>query len=282
MAESAILYDSSLCSACKGCQVQCKQWNGMPSTLTKNGNTFTGSYQSMPDLNGDTLLLMKYSESSTETGVQWAFTRRSCFHCTEAWCEKVCPVGAYTHLENGTVKHDNTKCIGCRYCMTACPFGVPQFREQFGVTSKCTLCEDRVLEDRKPACVKTCPASALSFGPRGEMIDKGKARVEELKKAGFTKAELYGETEMGGMHVLHVAKYGLEAHGYIRDPKPPVTAQLHTLVKPLTGVGLLGMLAVVAASYVGGSGYKRSEDELRYDPVLKDTVRKDTPTKGGE
>jgi formate dehydrogenase beta subunit len=259
MAENAILYDSSMCSACKGCQVQCKQWNNLPSSLGKDTNEFTGSYQSMFDLNGDTRLLIEFREEDTEKGIEWSFMRRACFHCTDAACVPVCPTGALTKLEDGTVKLDNAKCTGCMYCTAACPFEVPKYRENFNVTNKCTLCDDRVIQGRKPACVQTCPASALQFGPREDMIAAAKARIDVIKAEGFDKAELYGETEMGGMHVLSIAKYGLEAHGLIRDPKASSITDIMNLLKPVTGVATVAVVAGLGLSFLTGIGYKRDE-----------------------
>lgn len=272
MTESAILYDSSKCSACKGCQVQCKQWNMMPSSLTKDGNEFTGSYQSMPDLNGDTRLLIEFRETASDKGVDWAFSRRACFHCTDPACMDVCPVGAISKLENGTVKLDSSKCVGCKYCTAACPFSVPKYRENFGVSNKCTLCDDRVAEGRKPSCVKTCPAAALKFGPRDEMIAAGTSRVAELKTAGFDKAELYGETQMGGMHSLFVAKYGFEAHGLIRDPKKSEAVNAFALIKPLTGIGVAAAVGVLGLSFLTGIGYKRDGLPTEGAPAVAPTA----------
>jgi formate dehydrogenase iron-sulfur subunit len=257
MAENAILYDSSKCSACKGCQVQCKQWNMLPSSLGKDENGFTGSYQSMPTLNGDTRLLITFAEEEGQDGIEWAFGRKACFHCSEPSCVDVCPVGALTKQENGSVKLDSRKCVGCKYCTAACPFEIPKFRENFGVSNKCTMCDDRVEQGREPACVQTCPAAALSFGQREEMLAAGKARVEELKAAGFDKAELYGETEMGGMHVLTVAKYGLEAHGLVRGPKRSDITDLFLLTKPAAAVGVAAVIGGLGMSFLTGIGYKR-------------------------
>ncbi|HEY5549495.1 MAG TPA: 4Fe-4S dicluster domain-containing protein [Coriobacteriia bacterium] len=257
MTESAILYDSSKCSACKGCQVQCKQWNMLPSSMVKDGYESTGSYQSMADLNGDTRLLIEFREKDTPAGVEWAFSRRACFHCTEPACMDVCPVGAISRLDDGTVKLDSSKCVGCKYCTAACPFSVPKYRENFGVSNKCTLCDDRVAKGIEPACVKTCPAAAIFYGPRTEMLTKGKARVAELKVAGFNKAELYGETQMGGMHSLFVAKFGFEAHGLIRDPKKPDIVTLMSIIKPLTGLGIAAIVGGLGISFLSSIGYTR-------------------------
>ena len=267
MTESAILYDSSKCSACKGCQVQCKQWNMLPSSLTKDDYEFTGSYQSMSDLNGDTRLLMEFREKDTPEGIEWAFSRRACLHCSEPACMEVCPVGAISKLENGTVKLDSSKCVGCKYCTVACPFDVPKYRENFGVTNKCTMCDDRIEQGREPACVQTCPAGAMTFGSRDEMVSAGEARVAELKEAGFDKAELYGVTEMGGMHSLFVAKYGYEAHGLIRDPKPSDVSALMSLLKPLTGLGVAAMIGGLGVSFLASTGYTREGMNDKSKPV---------------
>jgi formate dehydrogenase iron-sulfur subunit len=225
--------------------------------MFKDGYEYTGSYQSMSDLNGDTRLLIEFREEETPTGVEWAFSRRACFHCESPSCLPVCPVGAISKLENGTVKLDSSKCTGCKYCTAACPFSVPKYRENFGVSNKCTLCDDRVAKGLQPACVKTCPAHAIFFGPRTEMLAAGKTRVAELKAEGFDRAELYGETQMGGMHSLFVAKYGFEAHGLIRDPKTPDIVTLMSIIKPLTGLGVAAIVGGLGISFLTGIGYTR-------------------------
>ncbi len=267
MTESAILYDSSKCSACKGCQVMCKQWNMLPSSLSKDEYEFTGSYQSMSDLNGDTRLLIEFREQEAENGVDWAFSRRACFHCEEPACMEVCPVGAISKLDNGTVKLDSTKCVGCKYCVAACPFGVPKYRENFGVSNKCTLCDDRAAQGREPACVQTCPAAAIFYGTQPDMIAAGRNRVEELKAQGFDKAELYGVTEMGGMHSLTVAKYGYEAHGLIRDPKKNDITSLLLLAKPIAGLGVAAVIGGLGISFLTGLGYNRDARPVESMPV---------------
>lgn len=206
--EVAMLFDSSHCTGCKGCQVACKQWNMLPSSLDLNGNTFHGSYQNPPNLNGDTRLVMTFDEKPSGDKfrpINWAIGRRSCYHCTDAGCVQACSSGALYKTEQGVVAFDTEKCNGCTFCQAACPFDVPRFRPTDGRIDKCTLCLDRLEEGQIPACVKTCQPEALKFGPRDEMIALGKQRVEALKAKGFDKAELYGEHEMGGLHVRSVS-----------------------------------------------------------------------------
>lgn len=268
--EVAILFDSSHCTGCKGCQVACKQWNVLPSPMGLNANKFTGSYQSPADLNGDTRLVMTFAEHESGNKFQYlnfAIGRRSCFHCTDAACVEICSSGALYKTESGVVAFDTDKCNGCTYCESACPFDVPRFRPTDDRIDKCTLCLDRLEEGGIPACVKTCQPEALSFGPRDEMIAKGKKRVEFLKKKGFEKAELYGENEMGGLHVLQVCKHGHEAYGLPTDPKKNSLVTMATAMRAVTGVGAAVVVAGLAASFVAARGYKR--DEVTIDEAKK-------------
>ena len=237
MSEKAILFDSSRCTACRGCQVACKCWNGLPSTLEKNGNPSTGSYQSPMDLNGDTRLLISFhEEAGGDKGVKWAFGRRSCQHCADAPCATICPGGALKKDEaTGFVSVDESKCIGCRYCSTACPFDVPQYHGDTSKINKCTGCLDRVEQGLAPACVTTCQPQALMFGDREEMLSIARERVDYLHGKGYADAALYGEDEVGGLHVIQVLKHGVEAHGQVVDPQVNPMVGLTQIMKPVTG-----------------------------------------------
>ena len=257
-----MLFDSSHCTGCKGCQVACKQWNMLPSKLGLNENKFSGTYQNPPDLNGDTRLVMTFDEKESGNKYQpiiFAIGRRSCYHCTDAACVAICSSGALYKKENGVVAYDTDKCNGCTYCQSACPFDVPRFRPMDGCVDKCTLCIDRLEEGGIPACVKTCQPEALKFGPRDEMIALGQKRVEFLKKKGFDKAELYGVNEMGGLHVLQVCQFGHEAYGLPTDPKPNKMIGMMNAMRTVTGVGTAAVLAGLAVSFVAATGYRREK-----------------------
>lgn len=283
--ECAIYYDSSLCTECRGCQAACKCWNLLPSPITKNedgssrsinapskANPYIGTYQNPPDLNGDTRLIMRvneYDNPDSQKGLSLVFSRRACEHCTDAGCVRMCPTGCLHHNEvTGMVEVSVDKCIACHYCITGCPFGVPQYRNDGhlgakGVIEKCDGCATRVANGLKPACVTTCQPEALDFGPRDEMVAKAQARVEKLKERGFTDAYAYGVNEMEGLHVIHVLKYGIEKHEFRRDPTLSPVVPLSEVAKPLTGLGIGLTVAGLAASFVRGIGYKKHE--LHYD-----------------
>lgn len=262
--EVAMLYDSSKCTACKGCQVACKQWNVLFSPLGLNENKFTGSYQAPMDLNGSTRLIMTFEEKKTDNKirpVEWAFGRRSCHHCTEAACAFVCPTGALKIESNGVVSVNKDICIGCEYCRMACPFDVPRYyaTDETPKIDKCTMCWDRLENGRKPACVSTCQPGALHFGSREEMIKIGKERVEFLKSRGYDKAELYGEKEMGGLHILQVCKFGHEAQGLPTDPKMSTMVSMSQLARPAAGLAAAATAGGLAISLIAAIGYRRKK-----------------------
>jgi formate dehydrogenase iron-sulfur subunit len=228
MAEIAILYDATKCTACRGCQVACKQWNEndeyIPAPTDEHGVLASnwGSYENPPDLSPTTWLKMEFREIETGGQVRWLFTRRACMHCTDAGCVRVCPNESLYHHPLGYVAYNKDTCTGCGYCVEACPFDVPRYTRNtitgIAKMDKCTFCTtqglDRIAEGWEPACVKTCPPKALKFGDRDALVIEGKQRVQALQQEGWTNANLYGERELNGLHVMYVlddspAVYGL-------------------------------------------------------------------------
>ena len=169
MTEMAILFDSSRCTGCRGCQVACKCWNDLPSEPTVN---WDGKFTHPADLNSCTRLIMTFEDFEDEKSqkrVGWAFGRRACQHCTNAGCVNMCPAGAlYKDEETGMVTYDQDKCIGCQNCSAACPYDVPRYEDRGGKTviNKCSGCVDRIAQGMMPACVTTCQPGALQFGTR--------------------------------------------------------------------------------------------------------------------
>lgn len=276
MGKSAILFDSSRCSACKGCQVACKCWNDLPSPLEKNSQKFTGSLQAPMDLNGDTRLIVTFNEKKGGSkGVEWAFGRRSCMHCSDPACVSICPAGALVVDEaTGLVTTIEDKCIGCQYCSSVCPFDVPRYHGIESKANKCTGCVDRVTQGLKPACVQTCAPGALQFGDRAEMLAIAQERVAYLHKKGFTDAAIYGEKEMGGLGVITVMKFGREAYGLPENPTVNPVAGMTDFMKPLTGIGVAALIGGLGLTFLSGLGYKR--DTLHYDEKARDVVDVDT------
>ncbi len=257
MAEKAILFDATRCTACRGCQSACKQWNEndelIPTTgWTKTSNT--GSYENPPDLSPSTWLKMEFREIDKSGKVSWLFSRRSCMHCTDAGCIKACPVDAVYRNENGFVSYNKDVCIGCGYCVEACPFEVPRYTRNNLTGSakmdKCTACTtnglNRIAEGWEPACVKTCPPKALRYANRDELVAEGKKRVLALSAKGFSNAYLYGDKELGGLHVMYVLDESPETYGLPAEPRiPAATIAWKDVIQPLGwavgGLTLVGL-----------------------------------------
>jgi formate dehydrogenase iron-sulfur subunit len=206
----ARLIDVSKCMGCRACQVACKQWNGLPAIETKQ----LGTYENPPELSGNTWIKVEFRERPGE----WLFRAHTCMHCTDASCENVCPTGAISH-QGEAVIIDQEWCIGCGYCVQACPFGVPHKDEHTGTARKCIFCIDRITNGYEPACAKVCPTDAIQFGERSDLIAAAKTRVQSLIDNGAPKANLYGENELGGLHVLYVLDDTPSAYGLPEDPK---------------------------------------------------------------
>lgn len=208
MEEKAMLIDTSKCTACRGCMVACKQWNQLSAVQTKN----TGSYENPPTLTPNTFCKVVFREEVIDGKVRWLFRKEQCMHCTTAACVSICPVDARSKDEYGFTEIDKNKCIGCGACAAVCPYGVPQLDSTDRKIKNCWFCLDRVLAGMKPACAKTCPAGAIKYGTRADMLKVGKDAA--LKSGG--KYKLYGENEYNGLHMLYVLeaapeKYGLPA-----------------------------------------------------------------------
>jgi formate dehydrogenase iron-sulfur subunit len=244
----AILFDASKCSACRGCQVACKQWNDLPGEVTKN----TGSYQNPKHLSADTWLLMEFHEVENGDGLKWGFRRTACMHCLEPACVSACPVGALKKTEEGPVLWNQDRCIGCRYCMLACPFDVPTFTWDRGLLEgaqirKCNFCVDRLGSGLEPACVKTCPTGALVFGERDELLAEAHARIE----AEPTKyvGRVYGEEEVGGTSILYVSHVPFEDLGLPSVGNEPVQKRSEQIMETVTPAVALGMLFGLGGLY---------------------------------
>ena len=240
MADKAILFDTQRCSGCRGCQVACKQWNEHEATDTE----FTGSYENPPKLSSGTWVRMRFTEVERQDKLSWLFTRNSCMHCTNMSCAAVCPVGAIFKTDEGFVHIDQEWCIGCGTCTEACPFHIPHLDHVEGTASKCQACTsvglNRLSAGEEPACVKACPPNALVYGDRGDLVAEGQARVDSLKSKGKTDAMLYGEKELGGLHVMYVLDDKPSVYGL---PDNPQMATADMTGKWLTGLAAAGVVA---------------------------------------
>jgi formate dehydrogenase iron-sulfur subunit len=176
-----------------------------------------------------------------------------CKHCTHAACLEVCPTGSLFRTEYGTVVVQEDICNGCGYCVPACPFGVLNKREDDGRVWKCTLCYDRLKDDKEPACAQACPTNSIQFGELTELRERAEERVERLRSEGQDKAQLYLADEddgIGGAGAFFLLLDEPEVYGLPPDPVDPT----HDLgsIWAAAGAAAVALGVGVAAAVFGG------------------------------
>ena len=221
-----ILTDLTRCIGCEACAFACKQINGLEG-----------------DPN-DRLDATTWTTVDQRAGLN---VRRQCMHCSDPTCVSVCPVGALQKQAEGPVTYDESRCIGCRYCMQACPFQIPTYEwgEQVPLVRKCIMCfEQRVSKGRQPACTEACPTGATKFGERDELIREARQRIHEAPERYVD--HIYGLEEAGGTSVLYLSSVPFEELGFPTDmaqePYPRLTWEVLSKIPNIVSTG--GLLMV--------------------------------------
>jgi formate dehydrogenase iron-sulfur subunit len=248
----AILVDTTKCIGCGACAAACKVVNGLP--LEGLGAGMQPSAHSLSEEE-----LVAFAQSHGEVGGVLSarvlnvveahgevFVRRFCMHCQDPTCASVCPVGALRKTAAGPVVYDADRCMGCRYCMMACPFGIPRYEWNvlFPKVAKCTMCAPRQERGLPPACVAVCPVQASIFGERDELLQEAEKRVSENPSRYIP--HIYGKQEVGGTSVLYLSAVPLATLGFPAgipyDPLPMYTYRVLAKIPNIVTAGafLLG------------------------------------------
>jgi formate dehydrogenase iron-sulfur subunit len=181
--------DLTKCTACRGCQVACKQWKKLPAEKTENW----GSHQNPKDLSGITLKLVRFNEVEEDGKIQWLFFPEQCRHCVDPPCLDAMTVpGSIVHdKETGAVVYTDltAKEKDKEAFQASCPYDIPRINTETGMVVKCDMCIDRVKAGMLPACVATCPTGAMNFGDRDEMLALAEKSLTKAQKK-YPNAEL--------------------------------------------------------------------------------------------
>ncbi len=218
--KKALLIDITLCVGCGVCQAACKEENGLPTNEEKI--LTATSYTSLEEYDG-------------------IFVRRMCQHCEDPTCVSVCPVGAFEKNAEGPVLYAENKCIGCRYCMQACPFQVPRYEwtSNNPRVRKCVFCSERVKNGQQTACSEVCPTGATKFGDRDELIAEA---IERMKaEPGKYVEKIYGQKEIGGTSILYISPVPFEQLGFKTNlqetPLPQLTWDVLSKIPNIVTIG---------------------------------------------
>ncbi|MDA3859894.1 MAG: 4Fe-4S dicluster domain-containing protein [Melioribacteraceae bacterium] len=242
---NGVLVDTTTCIGCGKCEWACKTAHHIePGNIEDYSTKLTDGSQRRPS--EDALTVVNQIDKSVMNSDK---VKLQCMHCDHPACVSACIVGAIKKQENGAVTWDTDVCIGCRYCMIACPFQIPAFEYHKALDpkiAKCDFCYDRTQEGKLPACAEICPVGALTYGTREELVIEAKRRIE--KNPEKYHDHVFGEHEVGGTSWLYLAENSLVETVFPKlgtNPAPGVSESIqHGLfayfVPPVALYALLG------------------------------------------
>ncbi|MEF2145561.1 MAG: 4Fe-4S dicluster domain-containing protein [Desulfovibrionaceae bacterium] len=252
------LVDLTRCVGCRKCEQACNEVNSLPEPDAKFDDLTVLNAKRRPDTKTFTVINRCYCGKIDERDqLVPVFIKLQCMHCQDPACVSACITGALSKKENGTVHYDVQKCIGCRYCMVACPFEIPAYEYSDPITPrvrKCTFCFDRVeKEGGKPGCASICPVEAITFGKRAELLLQARTRID--KDLGKYVDHIYGEKEAGGTSWLYISGVPFKKIGFQDLPTEPMPRLSETiqstlfsyLWSPLVLFGALGAVMSVTS-----------------------------------
>ena len=202
------LVDTTLCIGCRKCEQACNASNGLPEPGVPFDRESVFTKQRWPDASAFTVVNRTEGPPSPDQAFrQYTFAKVQCMHCLQPACASACIVGALQRQSNGAVTYDAGKCIGCRYCLVACPFQIPAYEFDTALTPrvrKCTFCFDQLTSHGDPpACAAACPVEAIVFGKRDELLEVARERIKH--RPDRYVEHIYGEHEVGGTAWLCLA-----------------------------------------------------------------------------
>ena len=245
-----VLFDSTRCIGCRKCEAACNQVNELPlpdqpfddlKILEKTRRTDAKTYT----------VVNRYQSNSAAAGPH--FLKTQCNHCLEPACASACFVKAFQKTETGAVTYDASVCVGCRYCMIACPFEIPTYEYEKALTprvQKCTLCYPRISKGLLPGCVESCPTESLTYGKRIDLIRAARERIGRFPQRYVD--HIYGESEMGGTSWLYLSAVPFRDIGMREDlgitPAPQLTKGALSAVPIVVGLWPVLLTGVYAIS----------------------------------
>jgi formate dehydrogenase iron-sulfur subunit len=209
----AVLVDTTRCVGCRACEAACSEANKLPPPAMTGDEAVYKTRRTM-DVNTFTVVNRR---DGPDGGSEPRYVKSQCMHCLDPGCASACPAKAMEKTFDGPVVYHPERCLGCRYCMLACPFDVPRFEYEKAspYIRKCLFCADRQEQGLVPACVEACPAMTLQFGTRGDLLEEARKRI--YQNPDKYVHHVYGEDEVGGTSWLYITDVPFERLGFRTD-----------------------------------------------------------------
>ena len=263
-----ILHDTTRCVGCRSCEAACNEVNELPlpdkpftelAVLDEKRRTTEKAYT----------VVNKYHPAGSPHPV---FVKTQCNHCLEPACASACFVRAFCKTKSGAVTYDSSVCVGCRYCMIACPFEIPAYEYNEALSPrimKCTMCYPRIINGQLPACVEACPMEALTFGKREDLIRIARERIRKYPDKYID--HLYGEKEMGGTSWLYLSGVPFSQIGMREDlgttPAPQLTSGALAVVPMVAGLWPVLLMGLYAVSKRKETLFQEEIEKLKEDTL---------------
>jgi Fe-S-cluster-containing dehydrogenase component len=211
------LVDTTLCVGCRKCEQACNDRHGLPKPTESFEEMTVLESPRRPDETSYTVVNKYYPKhlGTLTWRTQPSFVKFQCMHCNDPSCVSACIVGALTKEKNGPVVYNVSKCIGCRYCMVACPFQIPAYEYHNALTPwvrKCTFCAEFIKKGQLPACVQVCPREVMTFGKKSDLLRLARWKIKN--NPGKYVEHIYGEHEVGGTSWLYLSSEPFHTVGF--------------------------------------------------------------------
>ena len=267
-----VLVDTTVCVGCRRCEWACKEANKLPNQKSlKEYEKDQLVFQGLRRTHADTFTVVNRFVNPRDSS-RPIYVKKQCMHCYEPGCASSCFVKAFTKRPEGAVTYDASLCVGCRYCMAACPFEIPAYQYNNPFTpevTKCNFCFDRIRQQGgTPACVSMCPVETMTFGKRTDLIDLAHKKIRD--NSGRYVNHVYGESEVGGTSWLYLSGVPFNMIGFRTDlgtvPIPSLSKPFLSLVSPV--------FIAIPALAMGFYSFKKRRDKLEEEEIKKALEKK--------
>jgi len=268
-----VLVDTTVCVGCRRCEWACKEWNKLPGQQTlKAYEQDRVIFEKLRRTDASTYTVVNRFPNPRDAA-RPIYVKKQCMHCYEPGCASSCFVKAFTKRPEGAVTYDASLCVGCRYCMAACPFDIPAYQYYDPWTpevTKCTFCFDRIKkEGGVPACAAICPVETMTFGKRTDLISLAHKKIRD--NPGRYVNHVYGENEVGGTSWLYLSSVPFSMIGFRADlgtvPIPTYSKPFLSLVSPV--------FIVIPALAMGFYSFKKRRDQIAREELREALEKKE-------
>lgn len=268
-----VLVDLTKCIGCGSCVVACKMYNG--NEWIEDRAPTSGEEAALADANWTVVQQCRISKETgqnlhiggmsplikTDGSEEWRFVKRQCLHCKDPACVSSCFATAFRQNDSGAVTYYPNLCVGCRYCMLACPFSIPKFEwgKAIPVLTKCTMCHNRIEHGDAPACVSVCPTNVMKFGEQEQLLKEAWDIIHDDDRY---MRHVYGEEEAGGTAWIYISDKPFDVLGFKTNvPRRSIPSYTSNFMHATPIVGVVWAAILTCLYFITKRRSKRKKEQ---------------------